>query len=522
MKKRIKRLLVLTGVCIYLTGCTGNNKTTERLVEETVADSSTTTSEESAADSSTTTSYETYANRYSVDNKVFISKETDFYANMELATVDTVIAVENEDESPEAVRKIWDERIKNVADNIKSGNVSKETQEKLDEVLIAWEKYDEEIILLDKGLYGTNGIVPGSMYKDMLTDHVMTEYEMIGGAFLSWEYELLGANSMKLNVLSEGSDLSNVHWSDFSDKSVVMEYDSDFEAMLGEYDPESADTEDYYSFSKELCSQLDEKTDSELGYEQYVDDYYTLICSMANLEKSISDDETAEYIKTIRMKVLFLKLLNAKFLMNIGQDNYGAILEDKIKAQLSRDLTDCKTDISYSEIDCGNDGKKEILATVSYDHDGVYHEVFCVLSQDYRLEFSIDSAGTDEVAIDEKGMVETSRNVQANVRNYEFGYLDCEGNYNFKYGKNYYLTASAFEKLEGIDESWNDVQIEEYYFTEDDSSKEYKYCIFKLYENFEKVDDEVLYDPTGKYCKAFNDAGLELISLKEIEEKINV
>ncbi|WP_147367796.1 hypothetical protein [Butyrivibrio sp. XB500-5] len=258
-----------------------------------------------------------YANRYSKDNGLFISQEDGLYKNMALATVDAEIAVANEGEMPETVSKIWNERITTASDNINGNKLVEDNQEKLDKVLTDFEKYDKEIILMNNELYGINGIVPGSMYKDMLTDYIMTDYELIGGAFLSWEYELIGSNSMNINALSEETDLSAVNWRDFGDESVVMEYDSDFEGMIGEYDLVSADDKTYYSLSKELCSQLAEIANTKIKIESYVDDYYTLIGSMADFERSISGDEMADRIKTVRMKNMFLKLLNAKYLMSI-------------------------------------------------------------------------------------------------------------------------------------------------------------------------------------------------------------
>ncbi|WP_147367797.1 hypothetical protein [Butyrivibrio sp. XB500-5] len=200
------------------------------------------------------------------------------------------------------------------------------------------------------------------------------------------------------------------------------------------------------------------------------------------------------------------------------------VLAQKIKEQFDSNNENSLIDISYDNIDCGNDNKEEVLVTISYDFPTGYYEVYLVVSgneDNHELDFIIDAGQTDEVSIDKSGRVEKSRNVEANVRNYEYGHIDSEGVYCFDYGKNYYLTSLNFEKLKETDESWGDIQIEEYYFTEDVSLQEYKYCIFKLDENFEKNYDESLYDQNGKYYKAFSDAGLCLVSSNEIEECIN-
>ena len=196
-------------------------------------------------------------------------------------------------------------------------------------------------------------------------------------------------------------------------------------------------------------------------------------------------------------------------------------LAQKIKEKSAWDMVDASIDYSYTTVDCGNDNKKEVLATISYDFAGGYYEVYCVISGNEgkrKLDFIIDAGQTDEVSIDDKGMVEVSRTVEANDRNYEYGYLDSEGKYNFKYGKNYYLKASSFDKISGINESWDDVQIEEYYFSDDDKLEGRKYCIFRIDENYKKTDDESLYATDGDYYKAFDNAGLSLVTLKEIEK----
>ncbi len=311
-------LLIVVTITIFGCGNIENEAATSEVSTEMSVEEKSAMDATSSDSNKNNQEYSTvYANRYNKDSEVFVSDESGFYDNMAVAVVDTKIAASKENNSLDAVRRIWNERIIYAADNIRNSELGEEDKEKLDEILRAWEKYDEEIMLMDKGLYGTNGIVPGSMYKDMLSDYVMTDYELIGGAFLSWEYELLGKNSMKLVTLDEKEDLSSVNWSDFSEKEVVMEYDSDFADMISDYNPEKSDDKDYYSYSKEICSWLDDKTGSMLGYEQYIDDYYSLICSMADFEGSIVGNENAAKIKTIRMKFMFLKLSNAEYLMRV-------------------------------------------------------------------------------------------------------------------------------------------------------------------------------------------------------------
>ena len=322
-----------------------------------------------------------YANRYEKSSGAFISEEGDFYKNLELSVVDAQLEIAKDNKTIEKERAVWNDKIETASKKLKSSKDIGEKEEKLDAVLSAWDKYDDEIELVDYGLYGVNGVVPGSVYHDMVEDYAMTEYELFGGAVLSWEYEITGKNDLKLKNLSKGADLSGVNWYDFDEKSIVMEYDQDFQDKLKEYGLEDSEDVQIYDESKELCLQLDELTGSKLGYEQCVDDYYELISQMADLEESIAGEATAAQIKKKRISFMFQKLLNAKYLIEIvtgplpseaeGDQVKGDPFEAFLKGEKSVDTLDGNSaalselsygyDVNYTYMDIDKDGEDELF-----------------------------------------------------------------------------------------------------------------------------------------------------------------
>ena len=336
-----------------------------------------------------------YAERYDKNSGVFISEEDDFYKNLEQSIVDAELEIAKDSKSIEKERAVWNEKIASASKKLKSSKDIGEKAEKLDAVLSAWDKYDDEIELVDYGLYGVNGVVPGSVYHDIVEDYAMTEYELFGGAVLSWEYEITGKNDLKLKNLSKGADLSGVNWQDFDDRSIVMEYDQDFQDMIKEYSLEDSEVVQIYDASKELCSQIDELTETKLGYEQCVDDYYELISQMADLEESISGEATAAQIKKKRISFMFLKLLNAKYLIEIVK---GPLPSETETAQAGEDPFDAflKGETYVDTLD----GTSVALSELSYGYDVNY--TFADIDKDGEDELFI-LAGPEAYVIEKVG-----------------------------------------------------------------------------------------------------------------------
>lgn len=258
-----------------------------------------------------------YVNGYNKNSGVFISESVDFYDNFMLAIVDTELMLSSDGATIEDEGTIWSDRIDFAVENIKKEANYAKYLDQIETAFFAWENYEAEIYQLYNGLYGQNGVVPGSVYHDMVVKYALMDYEIIGGTFLSWEFELLGSNEMTFSILSEEADISEVNISEYNDRTICMDADdSFFENEVGT-DIDNLNSEELYEKSKMLCSDIDEIAGSSLGFESFIDDYYELIVAMEDVEADIIGEEKAQSVKKERIRYMYLRLLNAKYLMNI-------------------------------------------------------------------------------------------------------------------------------------------------------------------------------------------------------------
>ena len=178
---------------------------------------------------------------------------------------------------------------------------------------------------------------------------------------------------------------------------------------------------------------------------------------------------------------------------------------------------DCDTptsdDIECSLIDCGNDGHKECCIRIPFTGDGVYYEVICVIDNrdnNFYLKYMADEGQRDYVTIDENGYVikETGTGFGTST---EYSILNADCEKQFFYSMNYYLKAEDYKKINVQGEEWDNIQINEYCMSNNET-----YCsYFELDENFNMINEN-----DEKYLSAFEQAGVNVLPQSEIQDKL--
>ncbi|MCR4989785.1 MAG: hypothetical protein K6A38_02860 [Lachnospiraceae bacterium] len=211
--------------------------------------------------------------------------------------------------------------------------------------------------------------------------------------------------------------------------------------------------------------------------------------------------------------------------------------EDTIEDLESYDFTD-----ENAYIDCGNDGMPELL---------VSSKIYFVM--DEYTAFMIFKAGEDGIkmcfcdcansrssmSVNEFGYIRFDASGGAAYHLFENRYIDGDGNYHFLYGNSHnddlatmdiYADEELIEVPKKYKEDFKDVVLIGFYTTDekeefggytysysllgeyDENDVEpYSYCILSR--------DPEIYDPKSVYMKAFEEMGIEVVPLTDIDKK---
>ena len=171
------------------------------------------------------------------ENTYFLSTNSDFYEKVACNPIDQKYIMDEEAASPLeiwqfALKKCeaWNQQIDFTGSELES-LLSKADYDQLQNAISLWHEYYQEEVYQNRELYGSNGIILGSMYTAISADLLIEKCKLISFTLLSQEYELSSNVSFAENTTTTNNDSEY----SLSPQSFCIEYSSDFEETLISY-----------------------------------------------------------------------------------------------------------------------------------------------------------------------------------------------------------------------------------------------------------------------------------------------
>ena len=219
------------------------------------------------------------------------------------------------------------------------------------------------------------------------------------------------------------------------------------------------------------------------------------------------------------------------------------IIETSLSAYKRYDDSKGEPSVETSYIDCGIDGKEELLLEIRYPgmEDSEYaesgdeyvdHWVIKEIDDKLFVKFFGGSRQGSYTVINQNGYVE---NITVGAYNgvlpESYGYLDKDADWVLYYRHYYYLDMGDYARekaLYGVEldlssEDWNNMQVEEYIFDDEAEVTEVDQNGFITYFKIDDagvVDDKSIYEDSSVYKKTFDNASIVVCPYSDVEERL--
>ncbi len=222
-----KKSLAILGLLILVTGCSKSSADEPAMSEVTFSESSddtnsvdsdfasSTGSSEVFLDESTYESGDIYITGYSFNSEIICEKQDSFYTDFSATIIDNYLKSVDDDVEKSA---LWDEQILVTKQNLERA-LNDEEKYELNNLIACLDSFKVDYLAYINSLYGFNGAVPGSMYKEMAPSLLDSEYELIAGMLMSIDYHLGG--NIYSGTLSE-TEISEVNVFDYSNNLLCL------------------------------------------------------------------------------------------------------------------------------------------------------------------------------------------------------------------------------------------------------------------------------------------------------------
>ena len=187
-------------------------------------------------------------------------------------------------------------------------------------------------------------------------------------------------------------------------------------------------------------------------------------------------------------------------------------------------------EIEFSEIDCGEDGAKELLARVPFGDEFSLYMIIKQIDEELVMCFDQDGWSRSYVTVNADGTIESGGSSGATVHNADYAYVDHNGDYKFYYGVEETLTLSdsiyAYKTgtdyveipVDGLDV--DHLGVRDYYFDADYEKRSHYYSYFVIDDSFEDVTKDSDYDDSNELKKRFTDAGIKTYTKAEMDQMV--
>ena len=207
------------------------------------------------------------------------------------------------------------------------------------------------------------------------------------------------------------------------------------------------------------------------------------------------------------------------------------------------DLADYDFTIDHAIIDCGCDDIPELLVVSQFPFFMDGYSAFMVIKGDpdqLTLGYLDVVNSRSSLIVNEYGYVEKEASGGASFHEYEYGYLDSEADWKFLYGAELdsdlvemgiYADDNSYEIPENVAEDFEKVAFLKFYFEDsDEESRQYtnSYSVMGEYDSEDEEPysysllnrDAEIYAADSVYMKTFDDLGISVVPLADMDAKI--
>ena len=187
-------------------------------------------------------------------------------------------------------------------------------------------------------------------------------------------------------------------------------------------------------------------------------------------------------------------------------------------------------EIEYSEIDCGEDGAKELLARVPFGDEFSLYMIIKQIDEELVMCFDQDGWSRSYVTVNADGTIESGGSSGATVHSVDYAFVDHNGDYKFYYGVEETLTlfGSIYAYKTGTDYveipvdglDVDHLGVRDYYFDADYEKRSHYYSYFVIDDSFEDVTKDSDYDDSNELKKRFTDAGIKTYTKAEMDQMV--
>ena len=251
------------------------------------------------------------------ENTYFLSTNSDFYEKVACNPIDQKYIMDEEAASPLeiwqfALKKCeaWNQQIDFTGSELES-LLSKADYDQLQNAISLWHEYYKEEVYQNRELYGSNGIILGSMYTAISADLLIEKCKLISFTLLSQEYELSSNVSFAENTTTTNNDSEY----SLSPQSFCIEYSSDFEETLISYSINEKNSDELEELIHETANKIEEKFGHD--FTEHTNKYVSFVHTLYTIENDISKDSNLCLIlKENRLKLYVIELLNIVYMID--------------------------------------------------------------------------------------------------------------------------------------------------------------------------------------------------------------
>ena len=205
----------------------------------------------------------------------------------------------------------WNRQIIFTGSELKK-KLSKDSYAKLQDALSFWHEYYQEEVDQNRELYGSIGLIPGSMYTAISADILMEKCRLVSFTLLSEEYELTGNVSFveKTKVENKTGEFSP------TPQTFCIEYNSDFQKQLDSYSLSDKNSDELEKLIHETADKIEEKFGHD--FVEHSSKYVSFVHSLCLVEKEISENSNlCLIIQKNRLKLYETELLNILYMIDV-------------------------------------------------------------------------------------------------------------------------------------------------------------------------------------------------------------
>lgn len=252
------------------------------------------------------------------EHAYILSANSDFYEKAACNPIDKNYVMDEEAAPLEiwqsALKKCgaWNQQIDFTGSQLER-LLSKADFEQLQNAISLWHEYYQEEVDQNRELYGSNGMISGSMYTAISADVLIEKCRLTSFTLLSQEYELSGNVSFAENTVTADNDSDSKY--SISPQSFCIEYSAGFEETLSSNLVNEKNSDELEELIHETANKIEEKFGHD--FTEHADKYLSFLQALYAVENGISEDSNLCLIlKENRLKLYATELLNIAYMLD--------------------------------------------------------------------------------------------------------------------------------------------------------------------------------------------------------------